>query len=233
MQLHLFHLPGACSRVTLTALRLTGAPFEVTTPAMHRGGLSTPEFRRLNPLGQVPVLLIDGKPYTENVAILFTLARLFPEAKLLPLGDPLTEARAISRLAFCSSQLHPCVTRIMFPERFCDTSPEAAARVREQSIAMLTTRLSVVEPVLSGQPWWLGEEPTIADVYLLWITGRLLQIGIDFSALPSVVAHVERTRRLDAVQWVMAQEALRLAELEADGLVLPPHVRASIAPHDA
>ena len=41
-------------------------------------------YLRLNPLGQVPTLVIDGRPYTESAALLMMLADRHPEARLAP-----------------------------------------------------------------------------------------------------------------------------------------------------
>ena len=43
-----------------------------------------PGFLAINPEGKVPTLMIDGRPLTEVAAILFYLARRFPEAGLCP-----------------------------------------------------------------------------------------------------------------------------------------------------
>jgi glutathione S-transferase len=52
----------------------------------------------VNPKGKVPVLLVDGYPLTENVAIQQFIARSFPAAKLLPAG--FDEFKAISLMSW-------------------------------------------------------------------------------------------------------------------------------------
>ena len=46
-----------------------GADFEVLPLNFSKGGHMSPEYLRLNPKHRVPVLMIDGEPLTENVAI--------------------------------------------------------------------------------------------------------------------------------------------------------------------
>ena len=66
-----------------------------------------PDFLALNPEGKVPVLLVDGRPLTEVAAILFYLAKRFPDAELLPRDDLEAEAQALSWMSFIASTLHP------------------------------------------------------------------------------------------------------------------------------
>ena len=56
-------------------------------------------------------MLIDGRPLTEVAAILFYLAKRFPEAALLPEGDIETDAQAISWMSFNAATLHPARRR--------------------------------------------------------------------------------------------------------------------------
>ena len=102
--------------VTLTA---AGAPFEVHPLNFRKSQHMTPDYLRLNPKHKVPVLVIDGAPLTENVAIQIWISRHFPAAKLLP-ADPMQELHAISLLAWCASGIHPFLSRINSPPRVCD-----------------------------------------------------------------------------------------------------------------
>jgi len=226
---HLFHSPGTCGRVTLVALEMIGAPYRVTIVRHFGDGPGDPSFgfgdssyRALNPTGVLPTLLIDGKPLTENIAILFTLARLFPAAELLPIRDPISEGEALSRLSFCVSHLHPILTRINRPQFFCDASQEATERTREMAITMMDARLGVVEPVLARQPWWMGERFSIADVYLQWVTEMMRTRGLDFSAFPAIVAHIENVKQQPAMRRALDLEAKYRADLEAAGIVYYP-----------
>lgn len=231
MKLTLYHMPSACSRVTLAALKMTGAPFDVVPIPFHKGGLNDPAFRAINPAGQVPALKVGDSVLTENAAILLALAKRFPEAGILPFtGDAITDARKTAKLIFCSSQLHPIVSRIVFPARFCDYSEEAGARVREQAIAMMLDRLALVEPTLPDRTgWWVEGSFSILDIYLVWFTNRLTRIGIDLSGLPRINAHRQAVMEHPLMTWIREREAAFVVELEADGSKLPEPMRAQLA----
>src|ERR1700704_5423447 len=85
--LTLYFAPGSSSMAVHMALHEIGVPFEARPMSFKRRDMHAPEFLALNPEGKVPVLLIDGRPLTEVAAILFYLAKRFPDAELLPRDD--------------------------------------------------------------------------------------------------------------------------------------------------
>ena len=123
--------PDTCARVSMIALEETGHPYRAELVRFMTGQHRSPKYLAINPSGRVPVLVVDGKPLTENVAILSWLNDRFPEAQLLPrAGDPFDRALYLADLAFCSANLHPIVTRIRFPNFFAGAGGELAGSVR-------------------------------------------------------------------------------------------------------
>jgi glutathione S-transferase len=68
----------------------------------------------------VPVLMVDGMVLTETIAILTYLARTFPQAGLLPTNDDWAEVNALSLLSWCATGMHPLITRLRHPQKFCE-----------------------------------------------------------------------------------------------------------------
>jgi len=176
MQLKLFFAPGSCSRVSMVALEEIGEPFETELVMFMKGAHKAPEYLAMNPAGKVPVLLVNGQPLSQTVAILTFLARSFPEADLLPLGkDAFSDAQLLRDLIWCSSDLHPLVTRLRLPTMFCDLSG-APDRVFEMAEVLMTTQLQQVERRLSRQPWMLGERWSMVDRTLRSVNGMLADV---------------------------------------------------------
>ncbi len=223
-EFELHHSPGACSRVSLIALEEAGVAVTLHRVSLRDGDQRTPAFRRLNPKGKVPVLLTGGRVLTETVAILAFLAQRFPEARLLPVGDlagnPWASAQALSLLSWCSSGLHPLVTRLRLPQRFCDR-PDAPARVMELARLEMAEQLAVAEGYLAERPWILGAAWSAADAYLFWIWGRCIEAGFDPVAHPRLADHARRMHQRPAVQRALRREEKRSG--------LPPAV-ATTAP---
>src|SRR5438067_12993952 len=105
--LTLYFSPGSSAMATHIALHEIGAPFEAKLTALHEHKNRAPDYLAVNPEAKVPTLLIDGRPLTEVAAILYYLAKQFPEAGLWPVGGLEAEAQAISWTSFIASTIHP------------------------------------------------------------------------------------------------------------------------------
>lgn len=218
-RLAVYFAPGSCARVSLIALEEAGHPFEARLVRFMKGEHRSAEYLRLNPAGKVPLLLVDGAPLAENVAILHFLARCFPEARLLPLtGEPLSDARVLAELAWCASGLHPLVTRLRMPQLVCDL-PEGCDRVWELAIQAMTANFRIIERRLDAQPWMLGEW-SVLDAYVYWVWFRATGAGLDGSAWPRYAAHAQRMEQRPSVQRVLAREREAEAQLEKEGLTV-------------
>jgi glutathione S-transferase len=109
--LTLYLAPGSSSFAVHIALHEIGVPFEGKPMSFKKNDLRSPGYLKLNPEGKVPTLLIDGRPLTEVAAILYYLAKRFPDAGLLPREDIEAEAQALSWMSFIASTLHPARRR--------------------------------------------------------------------------------------------------------------------------
>lgn len=205
MKLELYYAPIACSMVPYIALTEVGAPFDVHSVNMKRGDNRTPEYLRLNPKHAVPILIIDGKPLAENVAILTWIARAFPKVGLLP-SDPMEEIKAISFMAWCASGIHPRLTPQAFPERFCDV-PGTEDAVKRCAQKLLFEGYAIANDMLAdGREWFFGTF-TAPDAYFFWCFRRGTQFNLDLSKYPHCLAHFERMKTRPSVQKVLAFEA--------------------------
>lgn len=85
MTLKLYYAPGACSFVPHTLLEATGEPYEPVMVKLHKGEQNSPEYKAINPRGQVPALVDDGRVITESTVICEYLEDKYPTAvKLRP-----------------------------------------------------------------------------------------------------------------------------------------------------
>jgi glutathione S-transferase len=105
--LTLYFAPGSSSMAVHIALHEIGVPFEGKPMSFKNNDMRSPDYLKLNPEGKVPTLVVDGRPLTEVVAILYYLAKRFPEADLLPGDDIEADAQALSWMSFAASTLHP------------------------------------------------------------------------------------------------------------------------------
>ena len=211
MKLVLYYGPISCSLVPYIALSEAGADFEVRTLNFERGDHLGAEFLRLNPKHQVPVLVIDGEPLTENLAIQLWIARRFPEARLLPAGG-MTEIKAISLMSWCGSGIHPFLTPNALPQRYCDL-PGSEDSVKRCAHKMLREKFQVAEDLLAGREWFF-DHFTLPDIYFFWCFRRATQFQVDLAKFASCKAHFERMSQRASVQRLIAFEARTLAEFK-------------------
>lgn len=203
--------PGSCAFVPLVALEQIGVPFAVELIAMHKGAHRAPAYLALNPKGKVPVLLVDGRPLTENVAILTWLAGTYPAARLLPdPGDFRSRIEVLADLAYAASTLHPLVPRIRLPARLCDTDP---ARVKAQALEAARPQFALIDARV-GAGWWYGDAWSAMDAYLYWVWFRMREAEVDMAAYPAFARHAAASEQHPAVRRAIARNAAALAELE-------------------
>src|SRR5512134_1654540 len=78
----LYFSPGTASLVVHLALLEIGAPYELVEVEVPFDPQKNPAYLALNPRGQVPTLVVEGRPYFESSALLTLLAERHPEAGL-------------------------------------------------------------------------------------------------------------------------------------------------------
>ena len=66
----LYYSPGACSLAVHVILNELAVPFEAVRKSTKDGSLKTPEFLKINPRGQVPVLVAGDTPVKEGAAMI-------------------------------------------------------------------------------------------------------------------------------------------------------------------
>lgn len=218
MKLELYYGPGACSFVPHVALEVvraaTGTGFEPHLVKLHKGEQKTPEYLALNPEGQVPVLVVDGRPLTQIVAICEFLDRSFPQARLLP-AEPWARTQALSRLCWMNNTVHPTFTQIFRADYFAD-SDAARAEVRTRAVARFRTYLERIQGwVTSADPYWFGAAIAPHDAYALTFLRWGGLGGIDPDTLPTYYAYAKRVAEATPVAAALERERIRLDTYKA------------------
>ncbi len=187
--LTLYLAPGSSSMAPHIALHEIGVPFESRPLSLAKQETRAPAYLALNPEGKVPTLLIDGRPLTEVAAILFYLAKRFPQAGLLAAADIEAEAQAISWTSFIASTVH------------------RAWGARHHSMDACRTAFGIADQRLGSREWALGSY-SIADIHLFRLYWRFRNAC---SPAPSEYRHLSAHH-----DRMMARPAVkRTCEIEA------------------
>ena len=211
--MELYFAPGACSfvpHVALEAIRAaTGEVFEPKLVKLHKGEHRTPEYLALNPNGQVPVLVAEGKPLNQIVAICDFLDRRYPQAGLLP-ADVWARSQALSQLAWMNNTVHPTFTRVFRTSDFAD-SEAAQADVRKAAAAKFRTYLERIQGwVQNAAPYWFGKRLAFHDAYAFTLLRWGGIAGIDPKSLPVYLAYVESVMQAPPVAAALERERVKL-----------------------
>lgn len=155
------------------------------------------------------------------MAILSYLSRRFTGAKLLPVtNDPFGSAQVLSDLSFCASVLHPLVTRIRIPSKFCDL-PDTDQNVWQLAATEMQFHFERIENRLrEAEPWWYGEKWSSMDTYIFWVWFRVIGAGLPTGPYPAFRDQSLRMEARPSTHKALAREAKAQAELEARGLAL-------------
>ena len=181
--LTLYFAPGSSSMAVHIALHEIGVPFE-GRPMSFKNDLRAPDYLKLNPEGKVPTLAINGRPLTEVAAILFYLAKRFPDAGLLPHDDIEADAQALSWMSFAASTLHPA---------------------RKQGLDHAREVWAIADRRL-GNGWAL-QDYSIADIHLFrlyWRFANSLKPAPEI--FPNLTAHYARMMARSAVRKTIEAE---------------------------
>ena len=144
------------------ALHEKGLACEDVIVDLPGGALQTPEFRRLNPFGQVPVLEDDGLILYESIAILEYLEERHPTPALLPVRDPIARARTRQLMLasgdYLISPFHRWLAQFFTPEASWDRADQLRARDE------IGQHLDVLETTLHDGRDYLTGAFSLADV---------------------------------------------------------------------
>ncbi len=203
MEIQLYYAPTTCALAPYITLTEANADFEVLPLNFRKGQNKTAQYLKLNPKHKVPLLMVDGKALTENVAIHSWIARTFPEANLLP-ADPWQELKAIAMLSWCSSGIHPYLSRINAPPKVCDV-PDTGDSVRRLAAEFLYEAFQIAEDQLAGREYFF-DHFTAPDAHFFWCFRRATQFELDLAGFTNCAAHFERMKTRASVQKLLAYE---------------------------
>ena len=190
--LTLYFAPGASSMAPHIALHEVGAAFDGRPVSFKARENKRPEFLAINPLGQVPVLLVDGRPMTEVAGILFYLAKAFPDAGLLP-ADAEGQGRVVAWMSFIAATVHPA---------------------RRQGLEHAREIYAQADQRLGAADWAVGGACSIADIHLFRLFWRFFNsLKPPADEFPNLMRLYERMLQRPAVQRTLAVEAAEGYEL--------------------
>ena len=164
--LRLYHHPRSTfSRRVLVALLEKEIEHETVLVDMAAREHQQPAYRSINPYGRVPAIDDEGFVLYESAAILGYLEATRPQRPLTP-ADMKGKALVDMHLRLCDGQFAGQMRTIIFPTRFLPAERwnlEAIAQAKGE----IEKHLEMVESILQGREYLVGDTFTLADVAYL------------------------------------------------------------------
>lgn len=203
MDIQLYYAPTTCALAPYISLTEAGADFTPQPVNMRKGQNKSADYLEMNPKHKVPVLVVDGQVLTESPAIQLWIARTFPDAKLMP-SDPWQELQALSILCWCSSGIHPYLSRINNPAKVCDVEGTGDT-VTRLAAEFIYEAFAIAEKLLEGRDYFFGDF-TAPDAHFFWCYRRATQFELPLGDYPNCAAHFARMQTRPSVQKLLAFE---------------------------
>lgn len=190
------------------ALNLKGLAYKETPINLDAGEQHSADFLKINPLGSVPALLIEGEePLTQSLAILEYIEETQPSKTPLLPKDPLGRARIRSLASIAISDSHPLIV----PRIKTYLQKKAgfdAKQWKEWQTKWFVTALRGFEDRLAGDVrtgrFCHGDDVTWADICLMGLVQGVRTFEIQVPELPTVERIVGVCERMDAFERAKA-----------------------------
>lgn len=191
LKLHCFGESGNAYKCAL-ALTLAGMDWEPVFVDFFQGATRTPEFRALNPMGEVPVLVDGDTVLTQSGVILDYIS-----SKTGRLGGrSAAERREVLRWLFWDNhKLSTQAGTVRFLMNFlpAEKRPEGVVPFLQ---GRLRAAYGVLDAHLAGRDWIVGDAPTVADLSCCGYLYYPEPFGFDRADWPHIAAWLDRIAAL-------------------------------------
>lgn len=164
----LYGASGGGSMIVEAAFGFTKLPVEFVDVPWDDTGWNSKTLKKLNPLGQVPTLVLpDGTVMTESAAIILHIADRVPGFELVPAPTHAKRARFLRWLVFLVAAVYPTFTYGDATERWVGAGHKEGAgkALREGTDEHRKTMWRFAERQIDG-PWFLGKTMSALDLYI-------------------------------------------------------------------
>lgn len=198
MKLYGFFRSGTSHRLRI-ALNLKGLTYDQVAIDLRTEQHLGAAYKAINPQQLVPALDIDGAVLTQSPAIIEWLEERYPSPALLP-ADPLARAQVRAMAAIVGCDIHPVNNRrILEALRHRFGADEAA--VNDWCATWIVAGFDALDALVRAQgdgPFAFGNQPTLADVYLVPQIESARRFKVDLNRWPWLVAIDAACAQLEA-----------------------------------
>jgi len=182
MKLHSFFYSSASYRVRI-ALSLKGVEWDTVPTNLRSGDQFKDSFRSLNKAAMVPTLQDGDKTLSQSIAIFDYLDQHHPEPKLIP--DTFTERQKVWEIALLiACEIHP-LNNLRVLKYLTGPMGLSEDVKNEWYRHWIVEGFKILESMVkNSNSYCVGNEPTMADCFLVPQVANAVRMNIDLSDFP-------------------------------------------------
>ncbi|XP_022319415.2 glutathione S-transferase-like [Crassostrea virginica] len=191
---HYFNIKG---RGEIVRLMLVAAGVDFEDNRVQ--GDDWPKLKPTMPTGQMPVLEVDGKKYSQSLAIARYLAKEFGLC-----GKSNIEQLQVDQVVETVSDLLTEMIKPVF-EKDAAKKAEMSKKLNEETIPRV---LGVLQNFLEGNggEYFVGSKTTLADIFFMDIVSRLVEKESKvLDKFPKLAANLKKTQSLPKIEAYLAK----------------------------
>ena len=202
----LYGAPFSRAGRAIWMLEETGQSYEIINIDPRLGETRTADMLELNANGHVPVLVDGETTIWESMAVNLYLADQY---RCLMPDTAAGRGHAYQWSFWAMTEAEPPLLDILMHSMFLPEDQRDPALV-EAGLETLKGPLSVLDQALTGTPYLLGEDFSVADLNVCSVLGFAAYVQYDFSPYPAVAAWLARCNGRPAAQKMqqLAQAAM-------------------------
>lgn len=182
---------SSCSWRVRSVLELKRIPFEYRAVSLYTGEQKEESFKKLNPAGMVPALLVpkkDGGYETlfESLAIIDYLEQTHPEPSVYP-KDPIQRAKVLAIVEMIVSGIQP-LQNLGPMNKAAEFAGGDKSKAVEWNQYWISTKFEQLENILTGLSgkYTVGDELSLADICLVPQVYNALRYNVTIDQYPLI-----------------------------------------------
>lgn len=188
----LYGRPGTGSVTIEAILETAQAPYEVEIVERSSDGEVPAKLVRLNPLGQVPVLILpNGDVMTESAAIALYLADKHPEADLAPQPAAKERPAYLRWMTYLATNIYMTGLAAYYPDRYT-SDQEGGKCVKSAALTRMAREWEIYAEALGNKHYILGDKMSAVDIYAAMQATWNFDVPAFFKKHPNLRAMYDR-----------------------------------------
>jgi glutathione S-transferase len=185
-----YFAPMSTAVRTTWAIDELGVPCERVKIDIQKKETKTEAFLKLNPNGEVPVLVVDGTPIFESTAILIYLGETHGVDKGLYPPPGLKRAETLKWMVWANVDFFGPINR--WARNHHAPPEEKNGKVAEVAKKELDAVMKILDEALAGKSYLVDGKFSFADLAISSYLGWLMFMGYDYSSFKNVKAWGDR-----------------------------------------